>query len=108
MRASSSSAADPQARAWFLCAQFHVAEHTRLANSDTDQLFPDYVRKLFATREKYLDRRMKGLHLITYSMPTTLSSLQNRDVVPVDAIFHGSQLVSQRTVEPAGAIVLCH
>ena len=70
MSASSSSATDPQARAWFLCAQFHVAEHTRLANSDTDQLFPDYVREIFATREKYLDKRMKGLHLITYSMPS--------------------------------------
>ena len=89
---------DPQARAWFLFAQFHVAEHTRLANSDTDQLFPEYVREVFAAREKYLDRRIKGLHLITYSMPTTISSLQNRGIVPVDAIFHGSHLVSQSTV----------
>ena len=43
MMASSSSAADPQARAWFLCAQFHVVEHTRLANSDTDQIMYEKI-----------------------------------------------------------------
>ena len=99
MRGNFSSGKDTSARAWYLFAQFHVAEHTRLANPETDQLFPDYVREVFAARAKYLDRHIKGLRLITYSMPTTLSSLQNRGVVPVDAIFHGSHLVSQRTVE---------
>ena len=99
MRASSSSAADPLARAWPLVAEFDIAKHTRLTNPDTDQIFPEYVREVIAAREKYLDARIKGLHLITYSVPTTLSSLQNRDVVPVDAIFNASHLVSQRTVE---------
>ena len=99
MRDNISSGKDTSARAWHLFAQFHVAEHTRLADPETDQLFPDYVREIFAARAKYLDRRIKGLHLITYSMPTTLSSLQNRGVVPVEAIFHGSHLVSQRTFE---------
>ena len=99
MRAGSSSATDPQARAWFLTAYFDVAKHTRLANSDTDQIFPEYVRQVFAAREKYLDSRIKGLNLISYSIPTTLSSLRNRGVVPVEAIFHGSHLVSQRTIE---------
>ena len=99
MRASSSPAADPLARAWHLFAEFDIAKHTRLTNPDTDQIFPEYVREVIAAREKYLDARIKGLHLITYSVPTTLSSLQNRDVVPVDAIFNASHLVSQRTVE---------
>ena len=94
MMSHSSSATDPRARAWFLTVKFDVAVHTRLINSDTDQIFPDYVRQVFAAREKYLDSRIKGLQLITYSMPTTLSSLQNQEAVPVDAIFHGSHLVS--------------
>ena len=99
MMSHSSSATDPRARAWFLTVKFDVAVHTRLTNPDKDQIFPDYVRQVFAAREKYLDSRIKGLQLITYSMPTTLSSLQNQDAVPVDAIFHGSHLVSQRTME---------
>ncbi len=92
-------ATDPQARAWFLVAQFHVSEHVHLVNFDTDQIFPEYVRELFAANEKYLDTRIKGLHLITYSVPTTLSSLEDRGVVPVDAIFQGPHLISHRTVE---------
>jgi len=73
--------------------------HPRLVNSDTYQILPEYVREVIAARERYLDARIQGLKLITYSMPTTLSSLQNRGVVPVDAIFHGSHQVSQRTVD---------
>ena len=82
MRDNFSSGKDTSARAWHLFAQFHVAAHTRLADPETDQLFPDYVREIFAARAKYLDRRIKGLHLITYSMPTTLSSLQNAGNCP--------------------------
>ncbi len=104
MRIGSSSATDPRAserraHAWYLFAQFDVVKHPRLVNSDKDQILPEYVREIIAAREKYLDARIQGLHLITYSMPTTLSSLQNRGVVPVEAIFHGSHQVSQRTVD---------
>ena len=58
-RDRSSSVTDARARAWFLVAEFDVAEHTRLTNSDTDQLFPEYVREVFSAREKYLDARIK-------------------------------------------------
>ena len=60
MRSPSSSATDPQARAWFLTAEFDVAVHTRLTNSDTDQIFPDYVRHVFKAREKNFDSSIKG------------------------------------------------
>jgi hypothetical protein len=42
---------------------------------------------------------MKGTTLISLSMPTALSSLSNRDVVPVLGIFHGSHAVSMGTVQ---------
>ncbi len=77
MRPSSTSATNQQARAWYLYAEFDVAKHTRLANSDTDQIITGYVREVIAAREQNLDARIKGLDLITYSVPTTLSSLQN-------------------------------
>jgi hypothetical protein len=88
MRAGSTSATDPQASAWYLYAEFDVVKHTRLANADTDQIITEYVREVIAASEQNLDARIKGLDLITYSGPTTLSSLQNRRVVPVDAIFN--------------------
>ncbi len=82
MRTGSSSATDPRAserraRAWYLFAQFDVVKHPRLVNTDKDQILPEYVREIIAAREKYLDARIQGLKLITYAMPTTLSSLQN-------------------------------
>ena len=101
MRAGSSSAEEPRARAWFLFAQFDVAVHTRLANPDTDQIFPEYVRELLDARKTYRDTRLKGLDLFTYSMPTSLSSLnegQDRGFVDMQGIVHGSHLVSEGAV----------
>ena len=97
--ASSSSEQIPHARAWFLYAEFDVAVHSRLANSDTNQIFPEYIRELIDSRLSYLDSRLKGMNFISYSVPRTLSTLQNRGVVPMDGIFYGSHVVSQCTVQ---------
>ena len=75
MSAGSSLPEEQQARAWFLLAQFDVAVHTRLANSATDQIFPEYVRELLDARKKYQEARLKGLVLFAYLMLTSLSSL---------------------------------
>ena len=75
--------------------------HTRLASPDTDQIFPEYVRELLDARKTYWDTRLKGLHLFTYSMPTSLSSLnegQDRGFVNMQGIVHGSHLVSEGAV----------
>ena len=98
-KADSTSFQPPRARAWFLIAQFDVAVHMRFANSNTDQIFPEYIRELIDSRRSYLDSRLKGMNFISYSVPRTLSSLQNRGVVTMDGIFHGSHVVSQHTVQ---------
>jgi hypothetical protein len=36
---------------------------------------------------------MKGLDLLSFSMPTALSSLRNRGVVPVVGILYDSRMV---------------
>ncbi len=96
---TSFSDAQIHARAWLLDAKFDVALHPQLAKADTDQIFPQRVRQYFDDRAAYLKTTMKGLDLITYSMPTALSSLPNQSVVPVLCIFHGSHLLSERTVQ---------
>ncbi len=72
MTASSSSAKEPHARAWLFCAQFDVEVHMRLASSDTDKIFPEYLREVDDTRKSYPDARLEGLDLLTYSLPTRL------------------------------------
>jgi hypothetical protein len=42
---------------------------------------------------------MKGMTLISFSMPKDLSSLSNQAVVPVLGRFHGSHAVSMGTVQ---------
>jgi hypothetical protein len=98
MRASSSSAKEPRARAWVFNAQFDVAEHTRFANSDTDQIFPEYIREFLDTRASYLSKHLKGLTLVSCSVPTTLTSCCDKGVVYMQGILHGSHLVNERTV----------
>ena len=105
MSAGSSLAEEQQARAWFLLAQFDVAVHTRLANSATDQIFPEYVRELLDARKKYRETRLKGLVLFTYSMPTSLSCLSSKPdgndegIVVMQGILHGPRLVLLHAVQ---------
>jgi hypothetical protein len=90
---------DARARTWFLQAEFDVAVHTRLANSNTSQNFSEYIRELIDFRLSYLNSRLKGINFISYSMPRTLSSLRQRGIVSMNGIFHGSRVVSQHTVQ---------
>jgi hypothetical protein len=83
-----------------LNAEFDIAEHPQLANPDTNQIFPEYVKGIVHGRSPYLAHNMKGTTLISFSMPTVLSSLSNRDVVPVLGIFHGSHAVSMAPFRP--------
>ena len=82
-----------RSRAWILHAEFDVAGHPRLADIRTDTLFPEYVRECFDAPASYLNQRMKGLDLLSFSMPTALSSLRNRGVVPVVGILYDSRMV---------------
>jgi hypothetical protein len=99
MMASSSSEQTIRARAWLLHAEFDVAEHPQIANPATNRIFPIYVEKCLDGRGAYLDQKMKGMTLISLSLPTDLSSLHNRGVVPVSGIFHGSHEVSMGTIQ---------
>jgi hypothetical protein len=102
MSGGSSLAEEQQARAWFLLAQFDVAVHTRLANSATDQIFPEYVRELLDARKTYRAARLKGLVLFTYSMQMSLSSLpdgNDKGIVVMQGILHGPRLVLEHAVQ---------
>ena len=82
---------------WRLEKRFKV--HTRLANPDTDTIFPEYIREIFDRRASYLNTRLAGLELLTCSMPTALSYHCNFDVVVMQGIYHGARMVNARTVE---------
>ncbi len=90
---------EPRARAWLFTAQLDVSVHTRLANSDTDTIFPEYIREIFDRRTSYLNTRLARLELLTCSMPTTLSNHCNFGVVGMQGIYHGARMVNARTVE---------
>jgi hypothetical protein len=87
------------ARAWLLNAKFNVAEHPQLTNPDINQIIPEYVEGRFRGRDPYLAKRMKGMTLISFSMPTALSSLSDQGIVPVLGILHGSHEISMGTVQ---------
>ncbi len=42
---------------------------------------------------------MKGLHLLSFSTPTTLSSLYNQEVVPVVGILYDTRRIYESTVQ---------
>jgi hypothetical protein len=88
-----------RSRAWLLDAEFDVAGHPRLVDIATDTIFPEYVRACFEIRAPYLNQRMKGLVLLSFSMPTAVSSLRNREVVPVTGILYDTRVVCESTVQ---------
>ncbi len=82
--------------AWVLNAEFDIMEHPQLADPDTNQIFGEYVKGIFCERDPYLAHNMKGTTLISFSMPTNLSSLSNRDVVyRAQCPFDSAQLFVQ-------------
>ncbi len=88
-----------RSRTWLLHAEFAVAGHPRIANNQTDQIFPEYVRQCFHSSASYFEKHVTGLILLSFSLPTTLSSLCDREVVPVIAILYDSHKVCASTVE---------
>ena len=98
MRASSCPAKEPRARAWILHAQVDVEVHKRLANSDTNTIFSEYIQEVFNTIAAYLAERLASLDLLTCSMPTTLSYGCDMSVVNMLGIYHGHRMVNERTI----------
>ena len=88
-----------RSRAWLLVAEFTIAGHPLIADIRSDKLFPEYVRKCFEAQSSYFTKHMKGLMLLSFSMPTALSSLRNREVVPVVGILYDLHLVYESTVQ---------
>ncbi len=88
-----------RSRAWLLYAEFDVAGHPRLADIQKDKLFPEFFREYFDAPASYLCQRMKELLLLSFSMPTAVSSLRNRAVVPVVGILYDSRMVFESTVQ---------
>ena len=99
MQATLSATEQKRSRAWFLHADFHVACHPQIVDIQTEQIFPEYVQNIIATRASYFNERMKALVLLSISMPTVMSSLCNREVVPVFGILYDSRLVFENTVQ---------
>ena len=87
-----------RSRAWFLHAEFHLAGHPQLVDIQSERIIPEYVQRIIATRAPYFNERMKALALLSISMPTDMSSLCNRDVVPVFGILYETRLVFENTV----------
>ncbi len=71
--------------------------HPQIADIQTE--FPEYVQDILATRASYFNERMKALVLLSISMPTVMSSLCSRDVVPVFGVLYDSRLVFENTVQ---------
>ncbi len=76
MMASLSSEQPIRASAWLLAAEFDVAEHVKLANPATNHICSEYVRKCLDGSERYLAHDMKGMTLMSLSLPTDFTSLR--------------------------------
>jgi hypothetical protein len=99
MTKHSTSEKQIRSRAWLLYAEFDVAGHPRLADIQKDKQFPEYIREYFDAPALYLCQRTKGLLLLSFSMPTAVSSLRNRAVVPVVGIIYDSRVVCENTIQ---------
>ena len=88
-----------RARAWMLDAVLDVHSHPQLVNTNRDEISHEYVRKMFESCESYLAYTIKGLNLISFSMPKHQSTLMSKAVVPVVAILHGTHEISLHTVQ---------
>ena len=90
-----------RARAWVLDALFDVRSHPHLVSTNNHEtaISPAYVTKIFEGCEKYIARNMKGVDLLSFSLPTDRSSLANKDAVPVVALVHGTREISLSTVQ---------
>jgi hypothetical protein len=88
-----------RSRAWLLHAEFAVADHPLLADIQNDKIYPEYVRECFRARDPYLNKHMKELKLLSFSVLTALSSLCNREVMPVVGILYDTRVLCENTVQ---------
>ena len=90
-----------RARACMLDAVFDVHSHPHLVSTNNDEtaVSQAYVTRIFDGCASYIARTMKGLDLISLSLPTDHSSLPNKNAVPVTAILHGSHEICLQTVQ---------
>ncbi len=75
-------------RAWFLHAEFHVACHTQIVDIATKRIISEYVQNIIAACAPYFNKHLKALALLAISMPTDISCLRNREVVPVFGVLY--------------------
>jgi hypothetical protein len=92
-----------RARAWVLDAVIEVASHPHLliVNGDETEISHQYVEKMLKQCESYgvnTLNTMRGLDLISFSIPKLRSSLLYKNSVPLMAILHGKHNISQQTV----------
>ena len=93
-----------RARAWVLDAVLDVHSHPLLVNpsSDEREISHEYVKKMFESCDSYRANKlntMRGLDLISFSMPKHSSSLLNKSAVPVTVILHGTHEIGLHTVQ---------
>ena len=94
-----------RARAWILDAVIDINSHPRLVNdsgSDTSKLSHEYVHSIFDRSYSFMTdtlKTMRGLDVISFSMPKDRSSLCYKDAVPVTGIMHGTHEISLDTVK---------
>jgi hypothetical protein len=99
MTTSSSSDEHVRSRAWLLHAEIAVTGHPWIANIQTDQILTEYVSTMFGARDSVFAQRMKGLILVSFSMPTALSYRRDPGFVPVVGILYDLRVVCASTVE---------
>ena len=93
------TAADGRIRslAWMLDAVFDVNLHQNLVNKR--EISHKYVEKIFESCEKIIVNTMKGLDLISFSLPKQRLGMANKNAVPVTAILHGTHEIRIKTVQ---------
>ena len=95
-----------RARAWVLDAVLDVHSQPLLVNPSSDEreleFSPEYVTKIFQHCDSFRATKsnsMRGLDLISFSMPKHHSSLLDKNAVPVTAILHGTHEIDLHTVQ---------
>ena len=92
-----------RARAWVLDAVLDVTLHPDLliVNGNETEISHQYVKTMLQQCESYCVNTlntMRGLDLISFSIPKLRSSLLYTNSVPMTAILHGTHNISQQTV----------
>ena len=68
-------------------------------NNDETGISHAYMKILFENCDSYIARTMKGLDLISFSIPKHRLSLLKKNAVPVMAILHGTHEISLHIIQ---------